>query len=134
MAAKSRLEAAIALLDEILFFTIIVIIIIYLLYSKKLISPLETIITLLLYAAITSYITYKLYKIQTSNAAIGPESMIGKRGVVIDPLNPEGLIEVEGELWKAVSKNRERINTGEKVRVTSHMGLTLIVEREQDSA
>ncbi len=130
MAVKSRLEAAIALLDEILFFTIIVIIIIYLLYSKKLISPLGAIITLLLYAAVTSYVTYKLYKIQTSNAAVGPESMIGKRGVVIEPLDPEGLIEVEGELWKAVSKKRERINTGETVRVVGNKGLTLIVERE----
>ena len=130
MAVKSRLEAAIALLDEILFFTIIVIIIIYLLYSKKLISPLGAIITLLLYAAVTSYVTYKLYKIQTSNAAVGPESMIGKRGIVIEPLDPEGLIEVEGELWKAVSKKRERINTGETVRVVGNKGLTLIVERE----
>ena len=130
MAVKSRLEAAIALLDEILFFTIIVIIIIYLLYNKKLISPLGAIITLLLYAAVTSYVTYKLYKIQTSNAAVGPESMIGKRGIVIEPLDPEGLIEVEGELWKAVSKKRERINTGETVRVVGNKGLTLIVERE----
>ncbi len=130
MAVKSRLEAAIALLDEILFFTIIVIIIIYLLYNKKLISPLGAITTLLLYAAVTSYVTYKLYKIQTSNAAVGPESMIGKRGIVIEPLDPEGLIEVEGELWKAVSKKRERINTGETVRVVGNKGLTLIVERE----
>jgi len=130
MAAKSRLEAAIALLDEISFITIIVIIIIYMLYNKKLIGHLEAIITLLLYGAIISYITYKLYKIQTSNTAVGPESMIGKRGVVVEPLDPEGLIEVEGELWKAVSKKRERISTGEKVRVVGNRGLTLIVERE----
>ena len=130
MAAKSRLEAAIALLDEISFITIIVIIIIYMLYNKKLIGRLEAIITLLLYGAIISYITYKLYKIQTSNTAVGPESMIGKRGVVVEPLDPEGLIEVEGELWKAVSKKRERISTGEKVRVVGNRGLTLIVERE----
>ncbi len=133
MAAKSRLEAAIALIDEILFFTIIIIIIIYLLYIKKLISPLEAAIALLLYTGIAGYITYKLYKVQTSNAVVGPESIVGKQGVVIEPLNPEGLIEVEGELWKAITKSGERINTGERVRVVNHIGLILVVEREREN-
>ena len=133
MVTKSRLEAVVALLDEILFLTIIIIIIIYLLYNYKVINLFEATIILSLYAMIASYITYKLYKVQTSSATVGPESMIGKQGIVIEPLNPEGLIEVEGELWKAVSKNGRQINPGERVRVADHIGLTLVVEREQNN-
>lgn len=35
------------------------------------------------------------------NASVGVESLVGKRGVAIDALWPEGQIRVGGEIWKA---------------------------------
>lgn len=65
-------------------------------------------------------------------AQTGKEEMIGLIGEVVDALTPEGLIRVRGELWKAVSKNGEKIEFGEKVRVVGMDGLKLIVVREKE--
>ncbi len=59
----------------------------------------------------------------------GKEEMIGAVGKVVEDLDPEGLIKVRGELWKAVSKDGSLIKVGEKVRVVGMDGLTLIVEK-----
>lgn len=65
-------------------------------------------------------------------AQTGREEMIGLIGEVVDALTPEGLIRVRGELWKAASKNNEKIEFGEKVRVVGMDGLKLIVVREKE--
>ncbi|ACJ16545.1 nodulation protein nfeD [Thermococcus onnurineus NA1] len=62
----------------------------------------------------------------------GKEELIGAKGKVIQELNPEGMIRVHGELWKALSKDGSRIPAGEKVRIVEIKGLTLIVEKEGD--
>ncbi len=59
----------------------------------------------------------------------GQEEMIGAVGKVVEDLDPEGLVKVRGELWKAVSADGSTIKVGEKVRVVRMDGLTLIVER-----
>jgi membrane-bound ClpP family serine protease len=35
--------------------------------------------------------------------AVGIESLLGKRGLVVDPLDPEGYVNIRGELWRARS-------------------------------
>lgn len=56
----------------------------------------------------------------------GPEAMVGMKGKVIRPLDPEGLIRIDGELWRAKSAGR-KIDTGEEVIVTERRGTMLIV-------
>ncbi len=63
-------------------------------------------------------------------AQTGKEEMIGEVGRVVQELNPEGMVKIRGELWKAESKTGERIGVGEKVRVVEVRGLTLIVVPE----
>ncbi|AEC51014.1 nfeD protein [Pyrococcus sp. NA2] len=63
-------------------------------------------------------------------ARTGKEEMIGLVGTVVEDLNPEGMIKVRGELWKARSKYGRKIEKGEKVRVVDMDGLTLIVVKE----
>ncbi|ASJ01839.1 nodulation protein NfeD [Thermococcus profundus] len=63
-------------------------------------------------------------------AQTGKEEMIGEVGKVVQELNPEGMIKIRGELWKAESKTREPIKVGENVRVVGMRGLTLIVVKE----
>jgi len=56
--------------------------------------------------------------------------MIGSRGKVVSPLDPEGLVRIKGELWIAKSAGR-RINTGEEATVVGQEGLKLIMRREK---
>jgi len=59
----------------------------------------------------------------------GLADMLGTRGKVVKRLDPEGMIRIKGELWKAKSAGR-KIETGEEVTVVGQKGLKLIVERE----
>ncbi|WP_457751380.1 NfeD family protein [Thermococcus sp.] len=58
----------------------------------------------------------------------GPESLIGKEALVIEELSPEGVVKVEGEMWKAecLNGNAER---GESVTIVGLKGAKLLVER-----
>ena len=42
------------------------------------------------------------------NASVGVESLVGKRGVAVDALWPEGQVRVNGEIWKARCARRLR--------------------------
>jgi len=57
----------------------------------------------------------------------GASGMVGERGVVYTPLNPEGQVFVHGEYWQAVSD--EPIAKGEAVVVVEVMDLKLRVRR-----
>jgi len=59
----------------------------------------------------------------------GLSDMLGTRGKVVKRLDPEGMIRIKSELWKAKSAGR-KINAGEEVTVVGQKGLKLIVERE----
>ena len=61
----------------------------------------------------------------------GLPSMIGSRGRVVARLNPEGLVNIKGELWTAVSLE-ENIKKGEDVLVVNEDGLKLMVRRAPD--
>jgi len=57
----------------------------------------------------------------------GPESLIGKEALVIEELSPEGVVKVEGEMWRAecLNGNAER---GESVTIVGIKGAKLLVE------
>jgi membrane-bound serine protease (ClpP class) len=58
----------------------------------------------------------------------GWEELVGKDAEVRDPLNPVGQIWIEGALWKArVADGESQVGIGNRVRVESVDGLTLIV-------
>jgi len=58
---------------------------------------------------------------------LGTDGLLGESGVVRELIDPEGLIFVHGEYWRA--KARERIEPGEKVVVTGVEGLMLEVRK-----
>ncbi|HSD24080.1 MAG TPA: NfeD family protein [Solirubrobacterales bacterium] len=67
----------------------------------------------------------------------GYEELVGDVGEVREPLDPEGQVFIEGALWRArVPESGSRIDPGNRVRVRSVDGLTLVVEpvHEHDSA
>ena len=56
--------------------------------------------------------------------------LIGKKGVVVEPLRPQGVVRVNGELWKAkISDRRVQVNQNEPIRVEDVRGLCLIVAK-----
>ena len=63
----------------------------------------------------------------------GAQSMVGRLAVARGELGPEGQVNVDGEIWRAVAEDG-RIPAGEKVRVTAVDGLTLRVSRAGDKA
>jgi membrane-bound serine protease (ClpP class) len=61
-------------------------------------------------------------------AQAGLPSMVGTKGKVTMPLNPDGLVKIRGELWGAAADNGE-IEAGEDVIVTGQNGLKLSVRK-----
>ncbi|ACS33284.1 NfeD family protein [Thermococcus gammatolerans] len=57
----------------------------------------------------------------------GPESLVGRTAVVVDDLSPEGLVKLDGELWRARCFHGTA-RRGEKVRVVEVDGTKLLVE------
>ncbi|WP_297421702.1 NfeD family protein [Thermococcus sp.] len=58
----------------------------------------------------------------------GKEELIGEVGRVVEDLDPEGIIKLHGELWKARSRDGRVIRVGEEVKVVEVNGLMLTVE------
>jgi membrane-bound serine protease (ClpP class) len=58
---------------------------------------------------------------------MGPETLVGATAVVVAACRPVGHVKLEGERWQA--RCEEGADAGERVRVTSLDGLTLVVER-----
>ncbi len=61
----------------------------------------------------------------------GPEAIIGKTGLVVKDLNPEGEVRIEGIIWKARSLNGNKIDAGKEVSVIARDDLTLIVDEKK---
>jgi membrane-bound serine protease (ClpP class) len=60
----------------------------------------------------------------------GSEGLIGEIGTVQEPLDPEGLVFVHGEYWRAQS--HEMVEEGERIEVLAMDGLLLKVRRVID--
>ena len=82
---------------------------------------------LVIYLAIVLVITY-FHLPQFKQPATGNEGIIGKKGVVVDTLDPEGTVQIRGELWHAESLNGA-IQKQENVIVQHVDGLQLFVTK-----
>jgi membrane-bound serine protease (ClpP class) len=71
---------------------------------------------------------YLIVKGQRRPVATGREALVGALAEVRQPLDPEGLVFVEGALWRAVSTGGT-IPKGSWVKVTAVDGLRLIVQQ-----
>jgi membrane-bound serine protease (ClpP class) len=63
-------------------------------------------------------------------AAVGVEALVGKRGVAVSDLSPDGQVKIDGELWQA--RSGDGIDAGREVVVRKVEGLTLEVEAAPD--
>jgi len=78
--------------------------------------------------AFFSYAVAMAMKTRRKKPRIGGEEMVGKDGIALTDISPEGQIKVEGEIWKAISD--EEIKEGEKVIIIEQQRLTLKVKKK----
>ena len=57
---------------------------------------------------------YKIYQAMRARVLIGPEAMLGKTGIVLHDIDPEGKIKYATEIWNAVAE-KEKFMKGDKV-------------------
>jgi len=74
---------------------------------------------------IVAGLAFRAYR---SKPKSGAEGLIGEVGLVKETLDPEGLIFVHGESWRA--RSDESIEADERVEVTGMEGLLLKVRRK----
>jgi membrane-bound serine protease (ClpP class) len=84
-------------------------------------------ITVLVIAGIFLFILRKVIAARQQPYAAGEETMVGRVGTVREPLNPDGMVFVDGALWQARSTGGA-VPDGTPVRVVAVDGLRLRVE------
>lgn len=120
----------IAIVTTLLEEAAIAVIVLWLLPKVDIHLPLAVLVIFMLAWAGFAVFTYRLgTRALKRKPEGGLSDMLGTRGKVVKRLDPEGMIRIKGELWKAKSAGR-KIGTGEEVTVVGQKGLKLIVERE----
>lgn len=69
-----------------------------------------------------------------STPTIGRESIVGEMGEATTGIDPEGMVDLRGGLWRARTNRATPIPAGERVRVVAVDGLLLEVEPETGGA
>ena len=90
--------------------------------SLRLMAP--TIVLIGGFFVIVSTLAFRAYRAKPQS---GVEGLIGEVGIVQKPIDPEGLVFVHGEYWRAVSS--EKLEPGEMVAVEEVTGLLLKVRK-----
>ena len=123
-----HLKALILLLDEILIGSVII----FVLWELGVPIPFWVYILAGLVCATVYWLLYRILSRQDKKSPAGYGSMIGLRGKSITSLNPQGLVRVQGEMWKAVSKCGVIVE-GVDVVIEDLQDLTLIVTIQGES-
>jgi membrane-bound serine protease (ClpP class) len=84
--------------------------------------------TTLILTALVVLLVIAIVRGQKRAITTGNQFLIGKEAVVRTDLQPEGMVFVAGELWRAVAAD-ETIKAGERVIITEIDGLKLKVKR-----
>jgi len=66
----------------------------------------------------------------SDSSSTGIDELVGKVGISMTELNPEGQIRLKGEIWQAActGKDPTAVPVGRPVKVIAYLGLLLIVE------
>ncbi len=91
--------------------------------------PFKTALILyLIICAISLFLYYKIFKAMRAKVRNGLAAMLGKTGVVLQNIDPEGKIKYATEIWNAVAEG-EKFLKGEKVVISGFTyGLRVIVK------
>ncbi|MGE5543414.1 MAG: NfeD family protein [Bacillota bacterium] len=73
-------------------------------------------------------VVYAIINIRRFSPIHGSDEFQTSRAIVTQDLNPEGLVMVQGEIWRASSPGGEVIPRGQRVKVVGREGMYLVVE------
>lgn len=127
---SARWHTVYSIISTILEAVAIAVLILWILPIFNIDLPLWATIIILAAFAVFSYITYRLgHPTILLEGVTSPESIVGSEGIVQQDLEPEGYVQVRGELWKA-SSTGSGLKKGEEVIITGIDGLKLTVTRK----
>ena len=94
--------------------------------------PLWAISGMFLLVVLKDLILYPFLRIAySSTAKTGVEQLIGESGIAWQNIDPQGYVQVRGELWHAeLAPGTQPIPQGSRVRVQSAQGTMLVVTQE----
>lgn len=70
------------------------------------------------FGAITFFLVRLAWRARRAKHRLGADALVGSRASAMEPLNPEGHVLVEGEIWRAVAS--EPVEKGAPLRVVGH--------------
>ncbi|MFP5208830.1 MAG: NfeD family protein [Acidobacteriota bacterium] len=89
------------------------------------VDPLVAIAVSIGFGGITVFLLRLIVRARRRKALLGADTMVGSSATAMEPLNPEGHVLVEGEIWRAVAS--ENVPSGASVRVIGHEQMLLRV-------
>jgi membrane-bound serine protease (ClpP class) len=95
------------------------------------VSPAALLVTAAFVGIFFAVVLRKVLAVRRMPEAQGVETIVGRTGITLGAgLNPEGIVRVSSEEWRATSADGSMIPPGAAVRVTRLDGLVLTVDRE----
>jgi len=93
------------------------------------IYPLNTALTIyLVICGISFFIYFKIFRAFRMKHRNGKEAMLGRTGLVIQDIDPEGKIQYATEIWHAISDGK-KFSKGEEVIIDGFSyGLSVLVQ------
>ncbi|MDP2950410.1 MAG: nodulation protein NfeD [Chloroflexota bacterium] len=79
------------------------------------------------------FVVTSIIRIRRQPAVVGIHTLVGRRAVARSPLDPSGMVFVNGEHWTAIVEDG-RVEEGEAVVVTGVEGLKLRVKKEEGAS
>jgi len=95
------------------------------------VSPVAVLVAAVVTTAFFVIFIRKVWTARSAPVTTGPEGLVGAVGEAREELAPEGLVFVQGALWRAVA-SASPIGVGTPVRVVSRKGLQLEVVRSEN--
>ena len=77
--------------------------------------------------AVSALLYYLIFKAMMMKPRVGLEAMLGKTGVVIKDVAPEGKIRYATEIWNAMADGK-RFSVGEEVVIHGFWGMNVLVK------
>jgi membrane-bound serine protease (ClpP class) len=90
-------------------------------------TQVEAVVIVILGVVGGLYIRWIVGPLRKRRSVTGPESLVGKRGVVTSTLSPVGEVRVEGVVWRA--RSSQELPAGSAVEVEAVEGLVLRVAK-----
>ncbi|HZP05509.1 MAG TPA: nodulation protein NfeD [Terracidiphilus sp.] len=90
------------------------------------VSPLVAVAISAAFGAITVFLVRLAVRARQRKARLGGDALVGLRATAMEPLNPEGHVLVEGEIWRAIAG--QPIPEGTVLQVIGHDHMLLRVQ------